>query len=522
MTLTSLTYGLFLTIVCLLYWLMPSESWRLRILLWSSFLFYGLVFSGILGLDVLQISDILRCLAYVPLLLVSTLLNFWLGLILGQHSPLSSHVQNTSLSEEEWDDAQTDWTQTRLALLWLGITLNLLLLLGFKYLPFLLTILGDLLNLEGAKFLAFEIQDNLIAPLGLSFFCFESIAYLIDVYRGAPATGNFLRFSTYKFFFPKLISGPITGYHAISRQLRQVTFPNLSQATEGIWLLGLGAFKKVLIADRLGIFVDLSYGSLERAGSWDIWLTALAYGLQLYLDFSAYVDMARGSGLLLGIPLPENFDAPYFTTSIADFWRRWHMTLGSWLRNYLYFPLGGSRQGLGRTCFNLWLVMLLAGIWHGANWGFMVWGCLHGLALVIHRLTLSLGKRWGYLQSLWKTVPGTIVAWIFTQGFIFFAWIFFRLPNLKDALLALAHSWGWRSDVQFNQQIYQTAIGLDRLQLTILILAIILIMALLYGLKRLTKLQLNWPLKLVLAPLCLYAVLQLAPEGGLPYIYFDF
>ena len=522
MTLTSLTYGLFLAVIVLLYWLSSTETWRLRILLLGSFLCYGLVFSGALGLKTLDWAALFQCFAYLPLLLVSTLINFWIGLMLGQNSPLSGHVQDPKLSEKEWEYAQADWGQKRLYLLWIGIALNVLLLLGFKYIPFLLEVIGGLFHWSIASIIAQEIRENLIAPLGLSFFSFESIAYLIDVYRGAPATGNFLRFATYKFFFPKLISGPICGYHTISRQLRKLQFPNLNQVSEAFWLLGLGACKKVIFADRLGIFVDVSYGSLERAGSGDIWLTVLAYGLQLYLDFSAYVDMARGSALLLGIILPENFDSPYFTTSIADFWRRWHITLGNWLRNYLYFPLGGSRQGLMRTCLNLFLVMLIAGIWHGANWGFIVWGMLHGLALISHRLTLALGQRLGFIQSFWKTLPGTIVSWALTQAFVFGSWIFFRLPNLAQANLALTHFWGWSADIQFGQKVYLDVIGLDRLQLTIVLLSLVAIFAFFYGVKRVTKLQLNWPFKLIFAPLFLYSVLQLAPEGNLPYIYFDF
>ena len=367
MTFTTLTYGLFLAVICLAYWLVRTEDWRLRVLLFGSFLFYGLVFSSALGLNTLDIAGIFKCLAYLPLLLASTLINFWIGIMLGQNSPLSQHTRDLQLSEADWQYAQADWGQKRLYLLWMGISLNILLLLGFKYVPFSIEVISTLFNWPSGAVVAQEIRQNLLAPLGLSFFSFESIGYLIDVYRGAPATGHFLRFSTYKFFFPKLISGPICGYHIISRQLRKIKFPRLNQWAEAFWLLGLGAAKKVLIADRLGIFVDLSYGNLERAGSGDIWLTVLSYGLQLYLDFSAYVDMARGSALMLGIILPENFDAPYFTTSIADFWRRWHMTLGNWLRNYLYFPLGGSRNGLWRTCCNLLIVMVIAGIWHGAN-----------------------------------------------------------------------------------------------------------------------------------------------------------
>ena len=171
--------------------------------------------------------------------------------------------------------------------------------------------------------------------MGLSFFCFELIAYLVDVYRGAPAATSLLEFTAYKLFFAKLISGPITRYHHLNNQFKNLKFPLPEQMADGLWLLGRGAIKKGIFADNLGILVDLSFSNLQRAGSGDLWLATLAYGLQLYLDFSGYVDLARGTALLLGLSLPINFDAPYFTPSIAEFWRRWHMTLGDWLRNYL-------------------------------------------------------------------------------------------------------------------------------------------------------------------------------------------
>jgi alginate O-acetyltransferase complex protein AlgI len=289
-----------------------------------------------------------------------------------------------------------------------------------------------------------------------------------------------------------------------------------------LWLIALGATKKALVADRLAVIVDLSFTHLVRAGSWDLWLATLAYGLQLYLDFSGYVDIVRGSAILLGLTLPENFEDPYFTTSIADFWRRWHMTLGNWLRNYLYFPLGGSRLGLFRTCFNLLMVMLIAGIWHGAAWGFIVWGVYHGLALVVHRLIDSISKTSYALKSFWKSLPGTVLAWLMTQLMVFTAWIFFRLPNLKDSWFAISHLWGKEADPQFTQKIYLDTLGIDRLQFTWILFALVGVMTLLFLLQRRLNLQLNWPIKLVLIPVSLYLVWLLAPQGALPYIYFDF
>jgi alginate O-acetyltransferase complex protein AlgI len=339
---------------------------------------------------------------------------------------------------------------------------------------------------------------------------------LVDVYRGAPATQQFLKFSAYKLFFPKLISGPITRFHLFATQLKAQQFPKPDQIVEGIWLIACGALKKGLLSDNIGTFVDLCFGNIQRAGSGDLWLATFAYGLQLYLDFSGYVDIVRGSAMLLGFTLPQNFDFPYFCTSIADFWRRWHMTLGDWLRNYLYFPLGGSRQGLLRTCLNLMIVMLIAGIWHGAAWGFVVWGAIHGLALVVHRLTQAYSDRVPSLKAFWLSIPGAITAWLITQFMVFTAWIFFRLPNLEDSLWVAQHLWGHAADAQFTQKIYLEGLKMERPQIALLLWLIVALMGVAYAFNRGLKVQLNWPLKLLLVPISFYLVWLLAPQGSLP------
>ncbi len=505
MTFISHNYALFLLGILGIFWLVRQQSRRLWVLLIASLIFYGF----------LQIQ-------YVPLLCLITFINFALGKALGSNTAPGPHATNQNLSNEEWLLAQGVWNRRRLKLLWLGIALNVIGLVSFKYVPFLLSNLAALLNLQMAQENATWIKTNLIGPLGLSFFTFECIAYLIDVYRGAPATQQLLQFSAYKLFFPKLISGPITRYHQFAGGLKTLKFPDYQQLTEGLWLIACGAIKKALLADRLGILVDLCFGNLERAGSGDLWLAIVAYGLQLYLDFSGYVDIARGSAILLGFNLPENFDFPYFSTSIADFWRRWHITLGDWIRNYLYFPLGGSRKGLGRTCLNLMIVMLITGIWHGAAWGFIVWGGLHGLALVIHRLTQAMSDRLVWAKQWWQSVWGVLVAWMLTQLMVFTSWIFFRLSNLKQASLAIRNLWGHTADIQFAQKVYIEALGLGRFQIALLLAALIAAMCAVYSIHRGLKLQLNWPLKLLLVPLCLFSVWVLAPQGGLRYIYWEF
>jgi alginate O-acetyltransferase complex protein AlgI len=491
MILPSILYGFFLAGVVLLYWLSPNKTARLLVLLVTSLYFYAS----------LQLH-------YVPLMLVLVGLNFGVGRSLG--TPLDWRIPN-----EAWQYAEADWTRRRSRLLALGIALNVLLLLGFKYLSPLLESLK--LNPESTSLVA-----SWLMPLGLSFFTFECIAYLVDVYRGSPASEELLEFAAYKLFFPKLISGPITRFHGFTAQLKGQTLPPVSQSAEGLWLIATGTVKKLLIADHIGLLVNLSADNLPRAGSGDIWLLTFAYGLQLYLDFSGYVDLARGSALLLGFNLPQNFNFPYFSTSIADFWRRWHITLGDWLRNYLYFPLGGSRRSLMRTCFNLMVVMLIAGVWHGDRAGFIVWGAIHGLALIVHRLIDELSERSQGLSRFWTSVPGIFFAWLVTQLTVFFSWIFFRLPNLNDAGLAVRHLFAHAADVQFAQKVYQESFGLNRPQISLLLAGVVGLMAIAYTVQQRLKLQISWPVKVLLLPICFYLAWVLAPSEASPYIYFDF
>lgn len=477
---------------------MEGQSFRLSIIIIASLVFYSS----------LQLQ-------YVPLLVMITLITFYIGRAIG--APMDWRIGNA-----EWQFAQQDWGRRRFKLLWTGIILNLLLLLGFKYIPFLLSSFGMALDIPAAQENADWVRAHIIAPLGISFFSFECIAYLVDVYRGAPATHDFLKFSAYKLFFPKLISGPITRFHPLAAQLPNLRFPVPSQLAEGLWLIACGAVKKLLLADHLGTVVDLIFSNAERAGSGDLWLAIFAYGLQLYLDFSGYVDVARGSAILLGFELPQNFNFPYFCTNIADFWRRWHMTLGDWLRNYLYFPLGGSRQGLGRTCLNLMIIMLIAGIWHGAAWGFVVWGGLHGLALIVHRLTDASSERWQGLKGWWRSVPGTIFAWAATQLMVFTSWVFFRLPNLSESGLVVQRLWGHPADIQFAPKVYVEALQIDRLHIALLLCLLVAGMGVAYGFNRALKLQLSWSVKMLLVPICLFVAWLLAPNQSPPYIYFDF
>ncbi|MFH7242867.1 MAG: MBOAT family O-acyltransferase [Spirulina sp.] len=497
MILPSITYALFLISVIGIFWALESVQARLWLLLVASLVFYAS----------LQVQ-------YLLLMVALLMVTFFIGQAIV--APLDWRTPSA-----QWQVAEQSWNQRRKRFLWLGIGIQVALLLGFKYLEGVFRLLGW----TGTSFGGARLGDTLtsvVMPLGLSFFVFECIAYLVDVYRGSPAATNFVDFGAYKFFFPKLISGPITRFHPFVDQVEQPKAPGLNGVVEGLWLIAYGAVKKLLLADHIAILVNLSFDNLPRAGSADIVLAVFAYGLQLYLDFSAYVNIACGSALLLGIQLPENFDAPYFTTSLATFWRRWHITLGDWLRNYLYFPLGGSRQGLGRTCRNLMTVMLIAGVWHGNNWGFVIWGAIHGAGLVLHRLTQSGGKIAPWTAQFWQSIPGTLLGWILTQGLVFFSWLFFRLPAPDQFTLALQRLWATPADPQFVQKVYLESLGFSYGQLWLLLGGLFGLMGVAYAFKRGLKLELSWPVKLLLIPLFSLLAWLLAPAETLSYIYFDF
>ncbi|CAN1213563.1 MBOAT family O-acyltransferase [Tumidithrix helvetica PCC 7403] len=477
----SLEYGSFLISIAIIYWLIPHLQTRLLVLLTASLLFYSLI----------QVQ-------YVWLLIVMTGVNFWLG----------AKIKTSNYQLKRW-------------LLFVGVSFNVLLLVGFKYIPFLLSIVASLTGLSASNAIAEWVKTSIVAPITLSFFVFEMIAYLVDIFRGGAPAKDFLSFVTYKTFFAKILSGPIVRFHEFAPQLASRPSPKLEDMVDGVWLITSGAIKKGIVADNMARYVDLCFRNMERAGSVDLWLALFGFGLQIYFDFSGYIDMARGSALLLGFKLPQNFDFPYFAGSISDFWRRWHITLGDWMRNYVYIPLGGSRKGLFLTCVNLMIIMLIVGIWHGANWGFIIWGAWHGMALALHRIVMVVGAKFERLMDAWKLLPMQIVAIALTQLIVLIGWIPFRLPNFADTNLFLQRMWGRAADPQFGVKIYVESLGMTAGQIALLMMGIVGVMFLLYRCDR-ARLQFTWQVKLFLVPISLYLVGLLGPEKNLPFIYFDF
>jgi alginate O-acetyltransferase complex protein AlgI len=308
----------------------------------------------------------------------------------------------------------------------LAVTLAVIVDLGvlgvFKYIDFALGAGTSILSVvTGAQ--AEAPLFRLVLPLAISFVTFTMLAYVIDIGRGGQPERSPLRFSLFVTFFPHLISGPIMRAHEFLPQVRHPRPWSSAYLASGVPLLVGGLFKKTL-GDQLSPYVLQIFGAPDHFGSLGLWLGALAFAFQIYFDFSGYTDMALGSAALLGFRLPRNFDWPYRALSIQEFWRRWHMTLSRWLRDYLYIPLGGSRHGTTRTYFALMATMALGGLWHGAGLTFVLWGVWHGLGLSVH--------RWWRTRNGSPHVP-VPVAWGMTFGFVLLGWVLFRAANIEDA-----------------------------------------------------------------------------------------
>ena len=299
--------------------------------------------------------------------------------------------------------------------LWLGIFGNLALLGLFKYTHFVLGVAG--------------LSDGLPAmalPLGISFFTFTQIAYLVDTARGEVKETNPIFYTLFVTFFPHLLAGPIIHHKEMMPQFADASrrFFNADNVARGLFLLALGLGKKVLIADPLGLVSNAGYANIAALDAQGAWFVTLAYTFQLYFDFSGYTDMALGAALMFNITLPINFNSPYRATTIQDFWRRWHITLSRFLRDYLYIPLGGNRQGKLGVAVAIFTTFVLGGLWHGAGWTFILWGAAHGLALIAFRLWQQAGKP----LPIW-------LSWLLTFLFVHLSWVFFRAGSLADAML---------------------------------------------------------------------------------------
>jgi alginate O-acetyltransferase complex protein AlgI len=314
--------------------------------------------------------------------------------------------------------------QTRKRWLILSLVSNLGLLAYFKYADFFGDTIGGLFGVSTAPL-------GLALPLGISFFTFKTLSYTIDVYRREiPACRSMWRYAMFVSYFPELVAGPIVRASVFLPQLERKLVPSRERTVVGLQLILLGVTKKLFVADRLATLVNPVFAAPAAYSQLTVLSAVIAYSLQIYCDFSGYSDIAIGVSRIIGFDLPENFNMPYMATSITEFWRRWHITLSQWLRDYLYIPLGGNRKGTRRTYINLMLTMLLGGLWHGAAWTFVAWGLLHGIGLAAHKL-------WVQYVSRGRRPFGGIAGWVTTYAFVCMAWVFFRASDFSTAMLML-------------------------------------------------------------------------------------
>jgi alginate O-acetyltransferase complex protein AlgI len=320
--------------------------------------------------------------------------------------------------------AETEDERRRKRWLMLSITSNLGILAWFKYANFLIGTSNSLLGAAGVHLPYVDV----LLPAGISFYTFKTMSYTIDVFRRdiAPSR-SWLDYAMFVTFFPELIAGPIVRASVFLPQMDREPGPSAARLALGGTIFLQGLTKKLFLADRLATIADPIFAAPERWSTPNVWFGLLAYSLQIYCDFSGYSDMAIGTGKMIGYDLPENFRMPYLSLSITEFWRRWHMTLSRWLRDYLYIPLGGNRRGTVMTYRNLMLTMLLGGLWHGASWNFVVWGGLHGLALAGHKLWADRHPGRAHVSPL--------VAWLVTQMFVLLTWVPFRSQTFHGTMV---------------------------------------------------------------------------------------
>ena len=385
--------------------------------------------------------------SYLILITISILVNYFIG------QKLSSNKYNVI---------------QRKILLTIGVVFNLGGLGYFKYYDFFI---GNINSLLGTNFTLLHI----LLPLGISFFTFQQLSFIVDSYKRYDLTYDFLDYCLFVTFFPQLIAGPIVLPTEMLPQFeaeenKKINWENMNK---GLYIFSIGLAKKVIIADTIANFANAGFDMMDKLNFIEAWLTSISYTLQLYFDFSGYCDMAIGIGLMFNIILPSNFNSPYKSTNIQEFWKRWHMTLGRFMTNYLYIPLGGNRKGEVKTLRNLFIVFLASGIWHGAGWNFIIWGMLHGICIVIHRIWKNSGRK---LNKL--------VGWFITINLVNIFWVFFRAQTLNEAMKVIKEMFDVNNliyilenlrkimDITLNYRQYSSGILGAKIQFIIIIVGI--------------------------------------------------
>lgn len=438
---------------------------------------------------------------FMGLLLFSTLVDYFCGLVLVYNG---FRWRGTIPMLEPGRPR----TRTQRTALTVSICSNLFLLGFFKYFNFGIDNVNMIADWLGLSWLHLDLLFKVTLPLGISFYTFQSMSYSIDVYRAhAKALKNFIDFACYVSMFPQLVAGPIIRFQEIADQLTHRTY-TIEKFARGVAFLSLGLTKKILLANPCGKIADVVFDAAS-IGVGDAWYGVLAYAFQIYFDFSGYSDMAIGLGLMLGFVFPKNFDSPYWSQSITEFWRRWHISLSTWLRDYLYIPLGGNRKGPIRTYANLAVVMLLGGLWHGASWNFIIWGGIHGFFLAFERMR---GK-----QSVYHRLPAAVRIAI-TFFIVLISWVFFRAPDMAGAGQYLGRMLGF-GVVHENAALIHGIIYQPYYILSFAMAAgITWLMPQTWNWTR----AITWPKAVIITLLLVLTLLVLAIQAYNPFIYFIF
>lgn len=389
MLFNSLTFLIFFIIVFIIYWLLNNDLKKQNILLLiSSYIFYA-------WWDW----------RFLSLIIISSVIDYIVGL----------KIYNSEINKKKW--------------LIVSLIANLGLLSFFKYFNFFTQSFSDMVQMFGWQ--PNNLTLNIILPVGISFYTFQTLSYTIDIYRKSfKPTSNIISFFTYIAFFPQLVAGPIERASNLLPQIEKKRIFKKEWFNEGVIQILIGLFRKIVIADTLGAYVDTIYSDVSIYNSSSIILATFLYAFQIYYDFSGYSDIAIGTAKLLGFKFNQNFNLPYFSKSLTEFWRKWHMSLSYWLRDYLYISLGGNRKGIKITYRNLMLTMLLGGLWHGSSWNFVIWGGIHGFILSLEKFLksnklISIPKKAGFL------------GYITTFLIVLISWVFFRSQDLNSAFIAI-------------------------------------------------------------------------------------
>lgn len=441
MLFNSFDFLIFFPIVIGIYFVLPSKAKNLWLLA-SSYFFYAC-----------------WSVKYVLLIAISTVITYACGVLLER-------------GEQMDDDRRRMYKRCCLVI---TLTANLLILFVFKYWNFAARTLGSLLGIAGVPVSVPEL--NLLLPVGISFYTFQALGYAIDVYRGTiKAEKNFIQYALFVSFFPQLVAGPIERAGNLLKQLRQEHHFDFEQFRDGALIMIWGYFLKLVLADRIAIVVNTVYGDCDTYGGWYLILATVLFAFQIYCDFAGYSAIAIGAAEIMGFRLMENFNAPYLAESVADFWHRWHISLSTWFKDYLYIPLGGNRKGKGRKFLNLLIVFAVSGLWHGAGWTFVIWGCLNGIYQIAGSLSAPLRRKaLAILQINPKSLSHRLLKVITTFLLVDFSWLFFRAENIGQALSIIKSIFRTHNPwILMDGSLYNLGLSQKSFQIMILSLAILL------------------------------------------------